>query len=698
MILFAGIITFNHRTYASDNLNILNDVSDPGENFILKEKIITSTILDLNFATLKGHADRVSKLRFSSDDALLASGSRDGSIILWDVSNGEIIHIFQGHFLDINGLEFINNDSILVSSGKIDQKVNFWNISNGKLITTWHNAVTASGLSITSQNISNLVLPVNNSVTFRNIETGEVVQRLTNHTQTISFLTISPDGSILASSDAISIRIWNLTTGLQMKLLSGHNEDITSLKLNLNNSLLISSSLDKSIKIWNIKNGSLVKNYSEHEEGVLNAIFTSNEDKLISSSKDNTVKIWQITDGEVLETIEDEYSIVHDITYSQDKTILAWGGTDRTIKLWGNYASINTTRQKEEWPTAEPEDFGFDSFRLSRILKAGLHSFLVYRNGTLIFEEYYSGGDYKYTSESKHSTSSITNSFTSALIGIAIDKGFIQSVNERVIDFFPNMTFKNMDQQKASLTLKNLLTMNTSLKWFNPNDYSPMVQSLDMVQYILDKPIVNGPGIMDNNNSAVSVLLSAIIREVSGLNNLDFALKYLFEPLNIKKEEVIWMTDPSGRVHGGNYLFLTPRNMAKLGHLFLNNGSWEGKQIISSEWISSSTQNQLAGLNYESGYGYHWWVHPNGYVAQGDRGQFIYIIPELDIVIVGTSRESLAVPYVFSKLVTSSMIVETTYSLEPNRPLIDPGIAVILILGFSSVFVISVFIRKKYGY
>ena len=159
-----------------------------------------------------------------------------------------------------------------------------------------------------------------------------------------------------------------------------------------------------------------------------------------------------------------------------------------------------------------------------------VHSLLVIRNGYLVSETYFEG----YQPDAKHDMQSVGRSFTSALVGIAIDKGYIDGVDHRIIDFFPERTFANLDKQKEAMTLDDVLTMRSGLEWQEtPDTRNAQQRSPDWIQFLLDKPVIAPPGSQWNYCSGCSHILSAILHETTGMNPRDFAEQYLFKPLGI---------------------------------------------------------------------------------------------------------------------------------------------------------------------
>jgi len=282
----------------------------------------------------------------------------------------------------------------------------------------------------------------------------------------------------------------------------------------------------------------------------------------------------------------------------------------------------------EAWRVAAPEEQGMDAALLQQMLDAideqnlNIDSVVVVHNGYIVTEKYYR----PYKQDYLHDVYSITKSVVSALIGIAIREGYITGVDDLVLDFYPERTFENDDALKRSITLEHLLTMSSGLEW----DWDEMVSTRDWVQYVLDQ-----------YSSGNAHVLSAIIQEASGLNACDFAQLYLFDPLGIS--DIRWNTDLDGIPKGGWGMAMKPRDMAKLGYLYLNQGVWDGRQVIPAEWIKASTERHIQVPEplepWDLYMGYLWWLHEDGpYAAHGTKGQFIYVIPESDLVVVFTGN------------------------------------------------------------
>jgi CubicO group peptidase (beta-lactamase class C family) len=293
------------------------------------------------------------------------------------------------------------------------------------------------------------------------------------------------------------------------------------------------------------------------------------------------------------------------------------------------------------WRTSSPEEQGMDSQKLAPMLdfvqqqRLSLYSLLVIRNGYLVSETYFTS-DHE---DTRREIYSCTKSFISTLVGIGIDKGYIDGVNRRVMDFFPGRTFENSDVRKDGMTLDDLLTMRSGLDWEESDAaYVQMYRSTDWIKFVLDKPLKEQPGTEFRYCSGCSHVLSAIIQKATGVNTREFAEKNLFGPLGISDAD--WDTDASGIPIGGWGLHITPRDMAKLGYLYLRNGIWDSQQIVSAGWVKTATQTYAQVPDDPLDYGYQWWTYPalDAYAALGRFGQTILVIPKLDLIVVTTAH------------------------------------------------------------
>lgn len=311
---------------------------------------------------------------------------------------------------------------------------------------------------------------------------------------------------------------------------------------------------------------------------------------------------------------------------------------------YSNVAASVKYYPTEQWQHSAPEAQGMSSTSLIEMMEHikknnyNIQSVTIVRNGYLILDAYIN----LFKEGQKHETYSVTKSVMSALIGIAIDKGYIKDVNQTIIQLFPDKNFDNLSESKKSITLKDLLMMVSGLDCNHGSvdklaGTIAMRRSDDWTQYVLNLPMDQTPGEYFNYCNGVSHLLSAIIYESTDMQTIDFAKKHLFNPLGIK--DIEWEKSPEGVNNGFMGLRLQPKDMAKIGLLYLNDGRWENEQIISPEWIAESTQAYFDGKWNGKGYGYQWWINPAGYYsALGNHGQAIYVVPDKNLVAVFTSN------------------------------------------------------------
>jgi CubicO group peptidase (beta-lactamase class C family) len=295
----------------------------------------------------------------------------------------------------------------------------------------------------------------------------------------------------------------------------------------------------------------------------------------------------------------------------------------------------------EGWRTSTPEAQGMDADKLADMMdwvakeKPILHSLLIIRHGYIVQETYFEPRK----DTLKHDLYSVTKSFVSTLIGIALDQGKIDRIEHRVLDFFPGLEVENRTAEKERMTLEDLLTMRSGLSWVeNDSEYGKLYRSGDWVKYMLDLPMADPPGGQFLYCSGCSHLLSAILQESVGENAFAYAKENLFGPVGITSAS--WESNPAGVSIGGWGLQLVPRDMAKLGYLFLHGGMWDGRQIVSAGWVGEATSEHTGtGPGSDLGYGYQWWIYPrwHGYAALGRYGQSIFVLPDLDLIVVTTA-------------------------------------------------------------
>ena len=268
-----------------------------------------------------------------------------------------------------------------------------------------------------------------------------------------------------------------------------------------------------------------------------------------------------------------------------------------------------------------------------------IKSLIISRGDEILAEKYYT----PYSGDSLDHLRSATKSIMSTLIGIAVDKGFIQSIEDPIYEYI-----KIVPREKEGIKIKHLLNMTSGLKWneglgYNDNNY--MVDSGNPLEFLMDLPMVNTPGTHWEYSTGDIHLLSAVLTEATGMTTRDFAVTYLFEPLDIQDFE--WQQLGDGYFSGGSRLQLKPRDMWKIGKMYTNNGVYGGQRIVSSEYLQSATDVQYVFNSNEEeqvkeGYGYGFWtINTQGtkaFMASGYAGQTIANIPELGLVIVMTHK------------------------------------------------------------
>ena len=298
------------------------------------------------------------------------------------------------------------------------------------------------------------------------------------------------------------------------------------------------------------------------------------------------------------------------------------------------------------WQTSTPEEQGLDSTQLAELIDFGTtHSFdslLITRHGKIVTEAYYA----PYAAGIPHAAYSVTKAVVSTLTAIAWKEGLLDTPDHRVLDFFDSNQIANLDDRKAAVTVQNLLDMTSGFDWTEPaHGYADsaiaMEHSADWVKFVLDRPMPNAPGEVFHYNSGNPHILSAILTKLTGMTASNYAKINLFGPLGI--EDVYWRQDPQGNSCGGYGLYLQPRDMAKIGYLYLRDGMWEGKRLIPSAWIDRIKHATVdVRMSWEPGlrYSNFFWALPDKhvYMAVGFHRQVIMVFPDLDIVAVTTGR------------------------------------------------------------
>ena len=323
--------------------------------------------------------------------------------------------------------------------------------------------------------------------------------------------------------------------------------------------------------------------------------------------------------------------------------------------------SLSSSEGQEEdnhWQVDQPENHNMDPEVFEALHAAlpgsGIHAVVTVKDGVIV-DEYYEDG---YSEDSIFEIHSASKSFTSALIGIALEEGAIDSVDDPLSKYLPQV-LEQEDTQKQQITLRHLLTHTSGLEWYEwgsgCSNWNEFRTSDNWVDYILSRQLVYEPGTVFNYSTGNTHLLSAVLQTATGMTQEEYCRTHLLDPLGVS-EEAHWRTDPQGIADGGNGLFISARDAAKFGQLFLNEGEWKGEQLVPAAWVEESTTAHNSGAGDSTGsYGYQWWIRSfttggygtyatpyatasyDAYFAFGHGGQFIYVVPELNLVTVFAS-------------------------------------------------------------
>lgn len=318
------------------------------------------------------------------------------------------------------------------------------------------------------------------------------------------------------------------------------------------------------------------------------------------------------------------------------------------------------------WRASTAEEQGMDTAvldGLDREFANGEHGYvdgmLVTRNGYIVYEKSYRHNydainasaerryaDYYYDAKMYpfhaggplHALQSVTKSVSSMIIGIAIERNEFPGIGEKLVGQFADREIALHDDMKKSITIENVLTMRAGFEWDEYRHGTEMEESDDWSSYVLDKPMAFAPGTRFHYCSGASQLLSVVFEKSTGKRIDEYAEEHLFSPLGI--ENYHWVKSPKGVPHTGRGLFMTPRDLAKVGLLLMNEGRWSGQQIVPEKWVRASTELRVSETDVPGrGYGYQWWLIPHGgrsrayaIVGLGRGGQRLFILPEYGLV------------------------------------------------------------------
>ena len=317
-------------------------------------------------------------------------------------------------------------------------------------------------------------------------------------------------------------------------------------------------------------------------------------------------------------------------------------------------ALISCSKQDEQydfqWPVSSVTDEGLDKKLIdSAFIRAKnlgfVDALLIIKNGNLVAEEYYNG----YSRHMPHQIYSDTKSFMSALVGIAVEQDLIESLDKKIMDYFPEYAYAGMDPRFYDITVRHLLTMRMGIDK-EENNLLSVVATDDWIRETFELPLLFDPGQKFSYNSLETHLLSAILTRAAGMTALEFAVRNLTGPMGI--EIISWNSDPQGNNTGGYDIYMKPYDMAVFGYLYLNHGKIRNIQVVPEEWVDASlaptwiSNGKEWGVLTDYNYGYLWWLGKiNGYdmfMAMGMGGQYIIIFPGKNLIVVTTANKNIS--------------------------------------------------------
>ncbi len=269
-----------------------------------------------------------------------------------------------------------------------------------------------------------------------------------------------------------------------------------------------------------------------------------------------------------------------------------------------------------------------------------LRSLLVSRRGEVVLERYFQGARAGQLANIKSASKSVI----SALVGIAVAKGLIKGIDRPIVEYFPEL-LKDSEPRKRTITIEDLLSMRSGLDSTSGRNYGAWVTSRNWVRYVLNRPLTDEPGTRIEYSTGSSHLLSAILTKATGLSTWQFAQQELARPLGFSLAR--WPQDPQGIFFGGNEMLMTPRQMVSFGELYADAGRFGDHQLLPKSWIDRTFVSRgRSRWGSDREYGYAWWIRELGgrdtFYAWGYGGQFIFVVPSLELVIVTTSRSDVS--------------------------------------------------------
>ena len=304
----------------------------------------------------------------------------------------------------------------------------------------------------------------------------------------------------------------------------------------------------------------------------------------------------------------------------------------------GDSVRSNESKREIRLVRATPESQGVSSAAIAKFLRAAdekvnsMHSVMILRHGKVIAEAWWAPED----ATKPHVLWSLSKSFTSTAVGLAVEEGKL-SIEDRVVGFFPDDLPGEPSENLRKMQVKDLLTMSTGHA-----DEPNVRQSQDWIKSFLAHPLPHPPGTFFRYNTPATFMQSAIVQKVTGKTVVDYLQSRLFDPLGIQPPR--WDTNPQGISLGGYGLFLKTEDIAKFGQLYLQNGKWEGKQLIPATWVQQATSKQVSNgdnpsSDWNQGYGFQFWrCRHNAFRGDGKDGQFCVVLPDQDAVVVMTAN------------------------------------------------------------
>lgn len=315
--------------------------------------------------------------------------------------------------------------------------------------------------------------------------------------------------------------------------------------------------------------------------------------------------------------------------------------TDESQTASTTQASTTAAAPMWQWQKDTPENHNMDSSFIddfhNTLDTTQVYSALIIKDDYIV-DEYYKDG---YDQSSVFPLNSCSKSVTATLIGIAIDRGLIDGTDVPISEYFPQIEQYDNENLK-NITIWHLLTHTSGLDISDDAVWYDWRDSDDWIEYALTRPSIHTPGEVFDYSTAGTHLLTAILEKATGMSAYEFGKEYLFDPMGMTSVEC--ETAPEGTSDGGNGFAMNVYDMAKLGKLYLDGGSWQGRQLVSQQWINESTSIQYDRSTGSADYGYQWWVRTFGdrgydaFFAQGHAGQYIFAVPELDLMVVFTSN------------------------------------------------------------